>query len=126
MKIGDRIRSLREERGMSQLELAKRMGFKTKGAISHIENSGNDVTLKNIRKAAEALGVDPNDIMGWGEDEPKEGFYINQKTAQIAERIYQDKYLGLVFDALDSSSPEDIKDFYDMLLVMKRRERNEG
>lgn len=126
MTIGDRIRTLREERGMSQLDLAKKMGFKTKGAISHIENAGNDVTLKNIRKAADALGVDPNVIMKWDEEPPADGFYINQKTAQIAEKIYQDKYMGMVFDTLKDSSPEQIINFYDMLQLMKRAENHEG
>lgn len=126
MTIGDKIRTLREERGMSQLGLAKKMGFKTKSAVSHIENAGNDVTLKNIRKAADAFGIDPNYIMNWESQSSSDGFYINQKTAQIAEKIYQDKYMGMVFDTLKDSSPEQVKNFYDMLQLMKRAENHEG
>lgn len=124
MTVADRIRKRREELQLTQEELAKRMGYSTKTTISRIESSGDNVSRKTIERIAVPLKTTPRALMGWDEEQ-QEGFYINQKTAQIAERIYQDRYMGMVFDALDDSSPEEIKDFYDMLMVLKRRERRE-
>lgn len=120
MTIADRIRNTREEQGLTQTDLAKRMGYSTKTTISRIESSGDNVSRKTIERVAEALHVKPRHLMGWDDNE---GYYINKETAEIAQRIYQDKYLSMVFDALEDSSPNEIKDFYDMLMVLKRRER---
>ena len=38
MEIGDRIRKKREELGMSQEELAKKIGYRSRSSINKIEN----------------------------------------------------------------------------------------
>ena len=81
--------------------------------------------IDKIEMMANYFGIQKSDLI---EDKPFKalpGYYNDERTAQIAERIYQDRYMGMVFDALDNSSPEEIKDFYDMLMLMKRRERRE-
>ena len=81
--------------------------------------------IDKIEQLANYFGVQKSDLI---EDKPVRGtpsYYTNEKTAEIAQRIYQDQYMSMVFDALDSSSPEEIKDFYDILMLMKRRERRE-
>ena len=57
MTVADRIRFKREELNLSQEELAKKIGNKDKSTISKIEKSGNDITMKNIQRIADALGV---------------------------------------------------------------------
>lgn len=125
MTIGDRIKNRREELGLTQTDLAKRMGYSTKTTISRIESAGDNVSRKTIERVAEALNVKPRTLMGWDEEESK-GYYINGETAKIAEQIYQNKQLGMVFDALADSTPEQIKNFYDVLMVMKRAENHQG
>ena len=125
MTIGDRIKNRREELGLTQTDLAKRMGYSTKTTISRIESAGDNVSRKTIERVAEALNVKPRTLMGWDEEESK-GYYINGETAKIAEQIYQNKQLGMVFDALADSTPEQIKNFYDVLMVMKRTENHQG
>ena len=44
-EIGKRIRSKREELGITQEELAKMLGYKNKSTIAKIENGTNDITL---------------------------------------------------------------------------------
>lgn len=68
MTVADRIRLKREELNLSQEELAKKIGNKDKSTISKIEKSGNDITMKNIQRIADALGVTSQYLMGWTED----------------------------------------------------------
>lgn len=56
MNIGDRIRSVRRQKNISQAELAK-LANVTQGAISQLENGRND-TSKELPAIAMALGVD--------------------------------------------------------------------
>ena len=57
--IGKLIRERRKELGMTQEELAKRLGYKDKSAISKIEKDKNDVSQSNLVKISDALGVPP-------------------------------------------------------------------
>lgn len=65
MTIADRIRSARNELQLSQTELAGRAGYCDKTRISKIENAGNDISMKQIKRIAVALGVSTNYLMGW-------------------------------------------------------------
>lgn len=63
----DRIKELRERRGLSQQELAERCGFKTSSAISKIENSGDEITSKKLAKVADGLNTTPASLLGYVE-----------------------------------------------------------
>jgi ribosome-binding protein aMBF1 (putative translation factor) len=55
-KIGVILRQAREEAGLTQEELARRMRTK-KSAISRIENHADDVRLSTLRRYADAVGA---------------------------------------------------------------------
>lgn len=55
--IGDRIREARERKGMTQDDLAKRLGYESRGAVYKIESGRNDVKQRMIPQLAEILGV---------------------------------------------------------------------
>ena len=56
-KIGVVLKMAREEAGLTQEELAKKLNTK-KTAISRIENHAEDIKLSTLKKFAEALGKD--------------------------------------------------------------------
>jgi DNA-binding XRE family transcriptional regulator len=55
-KIGVILRQAREEAGLTQEEVARRLHTK-KSAISRIENHADDVRLSTLRRYAEAVGA---------------------------------------------------------------------
>lgn len=69
MTIYDRIRTLREKKGMSQQELAERVGFKTASAVNKIELGLRDINQTKIIAFAKALNTTPSYLMGWDDDE---------------------------------------------------------
>ena len=54
--IGRQVRSLREARGLSQRELAERMGT-TQSAIARLEAGGSRPSLSTLERLADALGT---------------------------------------------------------------------
>ena len=65
MSLGHNIRMFRERLGLSQEELAKRLGYKDRSTIAKIENNVNDITQSKIMAIAEALQTTPAALMGW-------------------------------------------------------------
>lgn len=71
MTFGERILKLRTEKGMTQDELAQKLGYKSRSSIAKIENGVRDVPRSQIVELAKALGTTPSVLMGW-EDEKKD------------------------------------------------------
>lgn len=71
MGIGQRIKRQREAIGMSQEELAQKLGYKSRSTINKIESGINDITQSKVIEFAQALDTTPAYLMGW-EDETAE------------------------------------------------------
>ena len=101
MTTGERIKQRRIELGLTQLELAKKLGYTSKAAISKIEKQGNDVTLKTVKKFSKVLCCTPSYLMGWQEEPPKArnlseiNVYEQAEDPKVAERKpIIDQYTG--------------------------------
>ena len=70
MTTGDRIRNRRIELGLTQEEVAQRLKLAGKSTVSKIEASGNNVSLKQVRKYAAALECTVGDLLGMGLEVP--------------------------------------------------------
>lgn len=67
MTIGERIKNRREELGLTQDELAKKCGYKSRSSINKIELS-RELPLKKVSLMADALNTTPGYLMGWEDD----------------------------------------------------------
>tara|TARA_B100001109_G_C18697076_1_gene396161 strand:+ start:345 stop:566 length:222 start_codon:yes stop_codon:yes gene_type:complete len=62
MDFGNRIRQLRQKRGLTQEALADLAGMHF-SAIGHIERASRSSTLETIEKLARAFQVQPRELM---------------------------------------------------------------
>ena len=74
MTVYERIKYLRKKRKMSQQELAEKVGYHDKSAISKVERGDRDINQSMIVKYAEALRTTPAYLMGWTDQEENYGF----------------------------------------------------
>lgn len=95
MGIGERIRTKREELGISQEELAKKIGYKSRSSINKIEKDGRGLPQSKILLIAKALDTTPGYLLGWDDNEDAE-FYsdevlhgINAMTS-LLQYLYDD------------------------------------
>lgn len=70
--IGDRIKARRLELNMSQDELARLVGYKSRSSINKIESDGRLLPQRKIMEIANALNTTPAYIMGWEESNEAE------------------------------------------------------
>lgn len=68
MGVGERIRQIRILNGMTQEELAKKMGYKSKTTITKIENEVNSIPVEKLQKFADALHTSVAILMGEMDD----------------------------------------------------------
>ncbi len=61
--VGDKVKRLRDKRALTQEELAAKAGL-TIAALSRIERNNAEPRPTTRRKLAEALGVDPSELIG--------------------------------------------------------------
>lgn len=69
MTIGERIKERREALGMTQQELADRLGYKSRSTINKIEMNGRNLKQSKIKAFADVLQTTPGYIMGWDNKE---------------------------------------------------------
>lgn len=72
VNIGKNIMEARKRAGLTQEELATRVGYKSKSAINKIELGIRDLPQKKIVQFAEALGTTPAALMGWESTTPEQ------------------------------------------------------
>lgn len=68
MTIYDRIKYLREKQGLSQQDLAEKVGFKTASAVNKIELGLRDINQSKVVAFAQALETTPSYLMGWDDN----------------------------------------------------------
>lgn len=63
VKIGDRLRDLRVRRALTQEELAEKADVGT-NTVARLERNETEPHMSTLRKLAQALGVDPSELIG--------------------------------------------------------------
>jgi transcriptional regulator with XRE-family HTH domain len=69
--IGERILYLRKQLGITQEELAKTLGYKSKSTINKIETGINNIPQNKIAQFSSALKTTPAELMGWDDNSQK-------------------------------------------------------
>lgn len=111
-----------------------------------------DISQKKQKEIADAIGVSPQTFNTWcqgialprmgkvqaladyfhinksdliEDKEQTEEYYLNEETKKVAQEIYENKELSLLFDAARDASPEDLQTVHTMLLALKKKEKGE-
>lgn len=79
MNIYERIKALRIKNGMSQYDLALKVGYEGRSAISKVEQGKRDISQSMIVKYADALGVTPAYLL-YGDEEGENQRSTSQST----------------------------------------------
>lgn len=79
--LGQRIKRRREELGLTQTQLAERLGYRSKVSVSNAENDRDDMTTTRISKYADALETTPAYLMGWEEEDVLAKHYSYELTS---------------------------------------------
>ena len=102
MQIGNIIKKRRVQLGLSQTELANKLGFKSKASISRIELGVQSLPQNKILEMAKALDVSPDYLMGWRntlESSSDSKVIVNNKSHDILDTTMDP--LRIIINATD-------------------------
>lgn len=103
--LSKRIKERREVLGLSQDDLAKKMGYKSRSTIAKIESGENDIPQSKIKAFADALNTTPSYLLGWKKDED---MIISKEFQMTKEAIDTISEFSLVINKNTGSSMMDI------------------
>lgn len=116
MNSVERVKAICRERKIPISKLEKDLGY-SNGYIGQLRKGV--FPADRLAEIANYLGLSVDYIMN-GKNNP--GYYLNDETAAIAQEIFENKELRMLFDASRNASPEDIMAVYNMMLALKRKE----
>lgn len=141
-EIGKRIREKREAIGMTQEELASKLGYKNKSSIAKIETGANDIIQSKVVEFANVLDTTVAYLMGWDNPAPsRKGVVVNVlgrvaagipidaiediiDTEEISEEMAKTgEFFGLQING-DSMEPKFSKG--DIVIVRKQDDAESG
>lgn len=109
-KLYINIKNRRKELGLSQKELATKLGYTSDSTVAKVEVGAVDLSMTKIVAYAKALETDVTTLMGWADD-PKEQ--------------HENKLLEL-FDTLEETQQEKLVDFAQYLLTVQNKNNGKG
>lgn len=100
MNIGAKIKSRRNELGLTQGELATLVGLKNKSSISLIEKGQGDLSQSAILKFADALDCDPLWLLGIQDHSRDITWSDDSYCTEAAQFLFLHKEYRKLFDLL--------------------------
>ena len=108
--------------GVTPYRVSEATGIKT-SSLSGWKAGRYNLKTEKLKKIADYFGVSIEYLMTGEEPEEKEGYYVNPKTADMAQELYDNKDLRLLFDASRNATPEQLRLIRDLVLQMTKGNR---
>jgi len=138
-----RLQEMMDKMNLKQSDIVSRTGI-TKSALSNYLHGTREPRQDQISKIADPYNINPSWLMGYDVpmflkhsnkiieiNIPTEHllggsglteYYLNDETLSVAQSIFENKELGMLFDAAKDASPEDLMTVHQMLLALKKKE----
>ena len=113
---------LLQKHGVSTYKVSKETGI-AQSVFSSWKNGISTPKQDKMQKIADYFNVSREYLMTGEEKEGGEKYYLNDETAKMAQDIFENKELRMLFDTARDAEPEDLQAVHNMLLALKRKER---
>ena len=112
---------LLQTHGITPYKVSKETGV-SQSTLSDWKRGISTPKQDKLQKIADYLGVSLDYLMT-GEEKEADRYYINEETAEMAQTLFKNRPLRVLFDAAKDATPEDLETTYNMLMALKKKER---
>ena len=122
-----------KEKGIKNIDVSRATGIPA-STFSDWKKGKSSPKRDKIEKIANFFDINPDWLAGTSDikiklqdnlNEQEQSYYLNPETSKIAQQIYDNKELSLLFDAAKDAEPEDLQTVHSMLMALKRKEKGE-
>lgn len=117
-KFNEMLKYLRQRAGYSQQDLADLLKI-SKSTIGMYEQGRRSPDYETLEKIADIFNVDMNFLMVGKTKESTPEYYINPETAKLAQELFDNPDMRVLFDAARDSEPKDLQMAADLLKRLK-------
>lgn len=118
----EKFEKLLEKQRVSAYQVAKATGL-NQAMFSEWKKGSYSPKIDKLQKIADYFGVTVEYFLDEKYTESNSHkYYVNDETGIMAQKLFQNKDLKLLFDAAVDASPEDLKTVHAMLLALKAKE----
>ena len=111
------FKQLRIEKGYTQETIAKALGI-SRSAVGMYESGKRIPDSEDLEKFADFFNVDIDYLLGRSKQST---YYINPEAAKVAQEIFDNSKMRILFDAARDADPEDLQMAADMLYRLKSK-----
>lgn len=104
----EKLNEIRNSRGYTLKELAELTQIPHSTISKIFAGFNKNPSIDSLQKIANVLECGIDDFLNY-DVEPKSPYYADRQTNKIAQEIYENKDLRILFDASKNLSPEDIQ-----------------
>lgn len=112
---------IRDKLGYKDSEVAAGSGV-TKSTFSDWKAGRYKPKDEKLRKIAYFLGISLEYLKTGKEKEGGESYYLNEETKEIAQYIFENKQLRMLFDVARNAPADRLKAYYNMISALENKE----
>lgn len=110
--------------GKNQMDLMRDLGLSS-STVSNWCTGSKLPRMDKVQMLADYFHILKSDLLEEKSPADNNTYYLNPETSKIAQEIYDNKELSLLFDAAMDADPEDLQTVHSMLMALKRKERGQ-
>lgn len=118
MNSVERVKEICKTRKIPISKLEKELGY-ANGYIGQLRKGV--FPADRLQEIANYLDVSAEYLLSGKEKEGGEKYYLNDETAAMAQELFENPELRVLFDAARDADPEDLKTAYDILIALKKK-----
>lgn len=111
----DKVKYYRKLRGISQEQLAEKLGYKSFTTIQKWEDGTSTPPIGTVSKIANFLGVSLEELTSDTEPDDESAYYLDDDAKDLAEFMLKNPEYKVLFDATRNVSKEDIEFVKEMI-----------
>nr|DAL74693.1 MAG TPA: helix-turn-helix domain protein [Caudoviricetes sp.] len=117
----DIFEQLLQSYGITAYKFCKETGI-SQSTISTWKKKRNIISGEIAQTIANYFNISVDYLMT-GKEKEADKYYLNEETAEMAQTLFENRPLRVLFDAAKDASPEDLETTYNMLMALKKKER---
>ena len=126
MKLPENIRLYRKQKGFSQEDIAKLLGYKSFTTIQKWETGLAEPPIGKLYELANILNVDILDLLDNDKDDSQSGYYTDPEVAAYAEELRSNPNMRILFSAAKNISKEDMEKAVEFITFLKSKEQSDN